>query len=83
MNRKRVLRVYRDAGLHVRRRRRKRLSVARTPASVPRRPNERWSMDFMSNTLGDGRTFRLFTGRRLLPRIAGAPRRLSRWVPNG
>lgn len=61
VNRKRVLRVYRDAGLRVRRRRRKRVSVARIPATVPARPNERWSMDFMSDTLGDGRTFRIFT----------------------
>jgi putative transposase len=61
VNRKRVQRVYRDAGLHVRRRRRKRVSVARVPATVPARPNERWSMDFMSDTLGDGRTFRIFT----------------------
>jgi putative transposase len=61
VNRKRVQRVYRDAGLHVRRRRRKRVSVARIPATVPVRPNERWSMDFMSDTLGDGRTFRIFT----------------------
>ena len=61
VNRKRVQRVYRDAGLHVRRRRRKRLSVARVPATVPTQPNERWSMDFVSDTLGDGRAFRTFT----------------------
>lgn len=61
VNRKRVQRVYRDAGLHVRRRRRKRVSVARLPAVAPTRPNERWSMDFVSDTLGDGRAFRIFT----------------------
>ena len=61
VNRKRVQQVYRDAGLHVRRPRRKRVSIARIPATVPRRPMERWSMDFMSDTLGDGRTFRIFT----------------------
>ena len=61
VNRKRVQRVYRDAGLHVRRRRRKRISVPRVPRTAPTQPNERWSMDFMSDTLGDGRTIRLFT----------------------
>jgi putative transposase len=61
VNRKRVQRVYREAGLHVRRRRRKRVSVARVAALVPTRPNERWSMDFMADTLGDGRAVRIFT----------------------
>jgi putative transposase len=61
VNRKRVQRVYRDAGLHVRRRRRKRISVARVAAIAPTQPNERWSMDFVSDTLGDGRSFRTFT----------------------
>ena len=58
VNRKRVQRVYRDAGLHVRRRRRKRVSVPRVPKTAPTQPNERWSMDFMSDTLGDGRSVR-------------------------
>ena len=61
VNRKRVQRVYQDAGLHVRRRRRKRVSVPRVPRTAPRGPNERWSMDFVSDTVGDGRTFRVFT----------------------
>jgi putative transposase len=61
VNRKRVQRVYRSAGLHVRRRHRKRVSVARVPAVAPTHPNERWSMDFMADTLGDGRAIRLFT----------------------
>ena len=61
VNRKRVQRVYHDAGLQVRRRRRKRVSMARVPLAVPRGPNERWSMDFVSDTLGDGRTIRIFT----------------------
>lgn len=61
VNRKRVQRVYREAGLQVRRRRRKRVSVARVPIVPPREPNARWSMDFVSDTLGDGRVFRVFT----------------------
>ncbi|MGQ0639526.1 MAG: transposase, partial [Gemmatimonadaceae bacterium] len=51
----------RAAGLHVRRRRHKRVSVPRVPTIVPTKPNERWSMDFMSDTLGDGRSVRIFT----------------------
>ena len=56
-NHKRVHRVYRDAGLQVRRRRRRRLTRTERlpPASQPR---ERWSMDFMLDTLADGRPFR-------------------------
>jgi putative transposase len=61
VNRKRVQRVYRVAGLEVRRRKRKQVSRARVPASVPTQPNERWSMDFVTDTLGSGRTFRVFT----------------------
>jgi putative transposase len=61
VNRKRVQRVYRLAELHVRRRKRKRVSRPRVPAPVPTQPNERWSMDFVGDTLGSGRTFRVFT----------------------
>jgi putative transposase len=58
-NHKRVHRVYREAGLQVRRRRRKRLTRGeRVPLPVPSRPRERWSMDFMVDTLADGRGFR-------------------------
>jgi putative transposase len=58
-NHKRVHRVYRDAGLQVRRRRRKRLTRAeRVPLVAPRGRGERWSIDFMADTLADGRAFR-------------------------
>lgn len=58
-NHKRVHRVYREAGLQVRRRQRKRLTRReRVPLPVPAGPRERWSMDFMADTLSDGRTFR-------------------------
>ena len=59
VNHKRVHRLYRAAGLQVRRRRRKRLTRAdRVPQPTPSRPRERWSMDFMVDTLADGRGFR-------------------------
>jgi putative transposase len=60
VNHKRVYRVYRDEGLIVRKRPRKRLARARVVASVPSRPNERWSMDVVSDALGNGRKFRTF-----------------------
>jgi putative transposase len=59
VNHKRVYGVYRDAGLQVRRRRRKRLTRGqRVPLPLPTRRGERWSMDFMVDTLADGRGFR-------------------------
>lgn len=60
VNHKRVHRLYREEGLQVRRRRRKRTSAVRNPLLAPSRPNERWSIDFMRDTLGDARTFRTF-----------------------
>ena len=58
-NRKRVYRMYREEQLAVRRRRRKRVAAApREALPVPSRLNVRWSMDFMADTLADGRTFR-------------------------
>lgn len=59
-NHKRVHRVYREAHLQVRRRRRKQLTRGeRQPLTPPSRAGERWSMDFMLDTLADGRPFRL------------------------
>lgn len=58
-NHKRVHRVYRQGGLQVRRRQRKRLTRgARVPLTKPTAPLERWSMDFVADTLGDRRGFR-------------------------
>jgi putative transposase len=61
VNRKLVQRVYREEGLHVRRRKRKRVAVPRVPLPAPTTPNEQWSMDFVSDALGDGRKFRALT----------------------
>jgi putative transposase len=62
INYKRVQRIYQQEGLQVRRRRRKhRATVPRTPMPVPTSANERWSMDFVRDTLGDGRAFRSLT----------------------
>jgi len=60
-NHLRVYRLYRALGLQVRRRKRKGRAVSRrAPITPPTRCNERWSMDFMRDTLQDGRPFRLF-----------------------
>ena len=59
VNHKRVYRLYRAAGLQVRRRRRKRLTRGeRVPLPTPTQRGERWSMDFTLDTLADGRAFR-------------------------
>jgi putative transposase len=59
VNHKRVHRIYQAAGLQARRRRRKRLMRAdRMPRPIAMRPCERWSMDFTTDTLADGRNFR-------------------------
>lgn len=60
-NHKRVYRLYRAERLAVRRRRRRKLAAGcRIVLPVPTRPHERWSMDFMGDTLANGRTFRTF-----------------------
>lgn len=60
-NHKRVLRVYREMGLHRRRQGKKRLpSRNPLPLAVGAGVNACWSMDFMSDALWDGRKFRTF-----------------------
>ena len=60
VNRKRVQRLYREMDLAVRRRRgkRKRAQVPRVSRTELTGPNQRWSMDFVSDTLSTGRRFR-------------------------
>jgi putative transposase len=59
VNHKRVYRLYKEEGLAVRRRRRKRVATARRLRPPPvTRPNQRWAMDFVGDTLASGRTFR-------------------------
>ena len=62
VNHKKVLRLYREEGLAVTRRRRQKLvAVARVPLPKPSARTERWSMDFVTDALADGRAFRCFT----------------------
>jgi len=63
VNHKRVERMYREEGLQLPRKKgKKRGTNNRANALfVPSGPNERWSMDFMSDSLCDGRRFRVLT----------------------
>ncbi|BEQ16950.1 insertion element protein [Desulfoferula mesophila] len=62
VNHKKVYRLYREMGLSLRlKRSKKRPSQVRGLVPVARRPNERWSMDFVSDSLHDGRRFRALT----------------------
>ena len=58
-NHKRIRRVYRAMALHLKRKPKKRLParVSQTLA-VPQQHNQTWSLDFMSDALSNGRTFR-------------------------
>ena len=59
-SRSRMLRVYRAEGLVRRPKKRKKLpEELRKPLYQPESVNEVWSMDFMSDSLEDGRTFRV------------------------
>jgi putative transposase len=62
VNHKRPLRIYREEQLHVRRRGgRKRAMDTRAPMVLPLLPNQRWSLDFVSDQLTDGGRFRIMT----------------------
>ena len=60
MNHKKLYRLYREEQLIVRRRcGRKRALGTRAPIELPHSINQRWSLDFVSDTLADGRRFRI------------------------
>jgi putative transposase len=63
VNRKRAHRLYRLEGLSLRRKRPRRHVTAarRTERAIATRPNEQWSMDFVSDALFDGRRIRALT----------------------
>jgi putative transposase len=61
-NHKRVYRLYREAGLAVRKRkRRKGVAVPREPLVLPAQRNEVWSMDFVMDALSNGRRIKILT----------------------
>ena len=59
INHKHTERIYREEGLALRRkRRRKGASGLRVMMPTPQKPNERWSMDFVTDRIVTGRRFR-------------------------
>ena len=62
VNHKRVDRLYAEARLQVKRRRRKKVPVAdRQPLLRPQRPNEVWSADFIFDRTAEGRVVKCLT----------------------
>ena len=58
-NHKRVYRIYCELEVNLRIKPKKRLKRDKPePLSVPEKPNETWSMDFMANQLADGGSIR-------------------------
>ena len=55
LNWKKLYRLYREEGLTVR----KRAIGTRAPLAIPQGPNQRWSLDFVSDSFADGRRFRV------------------------
>lgn len=59
VNRKRTYRLYRQLQLQVRTKKRTKLNRPRIPMALPTNINQRWSMDFVSDQLVNGRRFRV------------------------
>jgi putative transposase len=73
VNHKRVYRLYREEGLGIRMKRRKKLtSLPRVLPPPAQRPHERWSMDFLTDGLADGRRFRVLTRVDTVSRVSPA-----------
>ncbi|MFZ0760099.1 MAG: IS3 family transposase [Candidatus Sulfotelmatobacter sp.] len=62
VNAKRIYRLYREEELIVRTKQRRKMAGRRpVSAGLASRPNQCWSMDFVSDKLADGRSFRILT----------------------
>lgn len=61
VNHKKVERIYSEEGLQLPRKRKKRryMFYRKTLKGFPTRPNERWSLDFMTDSTSSGRKFRV------------------------
>lgn len=61
VNHKKTYRLYNELGLKFRiKSRKKRKTGEKIPLTISAKPNDRWSMDFVSDTLYNGRSFRVF-----------------------
>jgi putative transposase len=64
VNHKKIYRIYREHGLAMRRRKRRYSAGGTQPVSTEaplNQINQRWAMDFVNDTLANGRTFRALT----------------------
>jgi transposase InsO family protein len=61
VNHKKVFRVYRAAGLSVKRKRRKHLVRVGQPLFTAMRPNQQWAIDFVHDRMANGRTLRVLS----------------------
>ncbi len=62
VNRKKVYRIYKEEGLSVRIKKRRRIGTQlRVPPAIPKSLNEIWTMDFVHDQLADGRKIRMLT----------------------
>lgn len=60
MNHKKLFRIYKEEGLTVRRRKgRKRATGSRSEKPIPSHPGDRWSLDFVNDSLQIGRKLRI------------------------
>ncbi|KTC88205.1 ISxcC1 transposase, partial [Legionella drozanskii LLAP-1] len=59
INKNHTYRLYTEEGLQVRTKKRKKLIRPKQPMELPTAPNQRWSMDFVSDQLSNGRRFRV------------------------
>jgi putative transposase len=62
VNHKRIERIYQEENLQIKKRKKHRETAPlRVAIPTPSCPNERWSMDFVSDSLSNGRKFRCLT----------------------
>jgi putative transposase len=61
VNHKRVFRIYKAAGLSVKRKKRKHLVRATQPQTLAAAPNQQWAIDFVHDRLETGRSIRVLT----------------------
>jgi putative transposase len=89
INRKRVYRLYKEEGLELRtKRKKKRAAHVRVPLAAAQGRNEKWSMDFVTDRMEDGKYFRILTvvdqySRECLalkPAIGMSGEKVARWL---
>ena len=61
MNHKKVFRIYRAAGLSIKRKKRKRLVRVGQPSFTAIRPNQQWAIDFVHDRMANDRTIRVLS----------------------